>query len=680
MRHSSILAVGLLVWAIACPVCFCSDDRGPDLNLSDPAEPWRDANIGAEPDHVPPPFEPLKLEGQTVSCWGRSIRMTGLFPAALSSAGKEILVAPITVSMHPVQGETVVLNPGEGEFGLVRKDRIEWTGQGQAGPVAWRSACWVEYDGMMQIALTLRADNPVAIAGLQIDIPVTPGFALYHTHTAWGGFANDEIGAGTGQKLSSPWKPYWWLGDDYRGLTFLTETQAGWRGNDQAIQFIREDDRLIFRANIWSDRTDFVGEQTFVFGLHPTPAKPLPYTWHGRHVGSVLPGVTIGTTWLQSTAHFSYPQEDERKLIGKAVEKNRKLGVQTVMYVAPTGQDARTGVFQRNYAEWIIAKADGTVLLQDRNIEGSPYQFDSTCVASSVTDWMAWALDRAMAVYDIDGIFVDNALVLPCHNKLHGCDRDGMPSYPYFGSREWHKRMYTVIRRHKPKNGLVWEHATRYNISPALSFVDIYSDGEQFRDTRSDPYAISLDHITDAFMRIGFTGRQFGAQPAFMASALCGRVGYTDWLLARTLPFGNVLWLHASWYDETRLMPVLRVRHRFGLGSQKVEWFTPVDDRPDWLNVGPVHLLVGAYVRPDGDVLLTLGNPGDEACSAGISRTSLNKKFPTGFKVYDALADQEYNYHDSGVMIPANSFRVLWIGNNYRSGHKDKSLGMSGVD
>ena len=121
-------------------------------------------------------------------------------------------------------------------------------------------------------------------------------------------------------------------------------------------------------------------------------------------------------------------------------------------------------------------------------------------------------------------------------------------------------------------------------MSPALSFVDIYSDGEQFRDPKTDTSAIILDHITRPFMRIGFTGRQLGAQPMFLPSALGGRVHITDWLLARVLPFGNVLWAHASWYDETRLLPVLRVRQWFGdwvrrgsSGSPR-----PILHRPGW--------------------------------------------------------------------------------------------------
>ena len=132
------------------------------MDLSDPAEPWRQARIGAEPGVVPPPFEPLRRTGPTVACWGRSIEMTDLFPAAISSAGQQILAAPIAVSLRPTSGAPIVLEPGEAHFALEREDRLEWSGGGTAGPINWTSLCWIEFDGMMQIALTLRADEPTA--------------------------------------------------------------------------------------------------------------------------------------------------------------------------------------------------------------------------------------------------------------------------------------------------------------------------------------------------------------------------------------------------------------------------------------------------------------------------------------------------------------------------------------
>ena len=384
------------------------------IDLSDPSEPWRRAGAGLEAGVVPPPFEDLTRNGNVVGCWGRSVALTGLFPSAIRSTGEDILAAPIAVWVRSGSEAETALIPGQPELGLQRADRMEWQGRGRAGGVSWRSQGWIEYDGMMRIALTLASDEPGAV-DLRLDLPLVPGFELYHAHKPWATFRNELIGPGAGTKHESAWMPYWWLGDDYRGLTFLTETEAGWQDGDRAIQIIREADRLILRAHLRTNEATSSGEQTFVFGLHPTPAKPLPHVWHGRYMStSGLPGVNIGITWLSAVPMYNYPEEDERRKISTAVVRNRERGARTIIYTAGMCLDARAGVFARNYDEWIIADANGDAFLQDRNIEGRDYQFDGVCVASSYTDWMPWAIDQAMAAYGIDGVYVDNALPLFC--------------------------------------------------------------------------------------------------------------------------------------------------------------------------------------------------------------------------------------------------------------------------
>jgi len=67
------------------------------IDLDDPAEPWKTAKVGVTTE-VPPPFEPIKRTDSTVTCWGRSYKLTGLFPEKISSAGKEILDGPIRMT------------------------------------------------------------------------------------------------------------------------------------------------------------------------------------------------------------------------------------------------------------------------------------------------------------------------------------------------------------------------------------------------------------------------------------------------------------------------------------------------------------------------------------------------------------------------------------------------------
>jgi len=519
----------------------------------------------------------------------------------------------------------------------------------------------------MQVKITLKSDKPVKVEYLGIDVPLIGGFDLYHAHTCWKKYLNGTISEKIGVRLNCDWQACWWVGDDYRGLTFVTETRAGWTGKEKAFQIIRNKDRVVLRANIWAKPLEFKSERTFVFGLQATPTKPLPFDWHGRHVGKpVLEHVNICNIWFGAEKWFSYPQDEKPGSIAETVENLHRQGKRAVLYVTPSGTGPESDVQKRNHKEWLLDNGEGKPLMYSSGVEGGKKGLTGVCPASSYTDWMAWGIDQAMGEYDIDGIYVDNAAPYPCRNTRHGCGAEGEKTYPYFANRQWHKRLYNVIRQHKPRKGLIWEHTSRMMNSFALSFIDIYSDGEQFRNPKYDRYAISLDHITRPYMRIGFTGRQWGAQPCFLPSLINTRIQYTDWILARTLPFGNVLWAEYYWMDSSRETPVLRARHEFGLGREKVQWFTPSDKRPAWLALSPDHFLVGAYIRKDGGVLLTISNISSDKAVASLALGPIENHFGKDFRIWDPTVNMPVTWKRKvgriNVMVPADSFRVVRIG------------------
>ncbi len=651
----------LLFWIVlTCQACHSIAIASIDLD--DPTEPWKTAKVGIT-TKVPPPFEELKKNGATIKCWGRKYFVKGPFPVGINGMGKQIS-GPIQMKMRIGKGPTTPLVAQE-KFTLERPDRIEWKAAGRVSTIKWSSESWIEYDGVVQVRITLKSDRETVVNYLGIDIPLSPSFELYHAHTTWGKFLNGGISKGNGVKVNEPWLACWWLGDDYRGLTFLTETKAGWTNSKDNFQIIRNAKNVTLRVNIWNEPEKFIGERTFVFGLQATPTKPLPFDWHGRHFGQYMPSkhVNIRHVWFWATKGFSYPQEAEPGFLKKYVQKHRTEGATWVpLYITPSGTEPLQAE-KRNHEDWLLDDGDGKPVFYDGEVERFQRTLTGVCPASSYTDWMAWGIHQAINEYDIDGVWVDNANPYPCRNKRHGCGTGGHPTYPYFANRRWHKRLYTIIRELKPKQGIVFEHTSRYLNSFALSFVDIYSDGEQFRDKKKDKWAISLDNITPEFMRIGFTGRQWGAQPSFMPSLVAGRQEYTDWLLARTLPFGNVPWINYAWMDGSRHFPVLRARHKFGLGREKVQWFTPLDKTPAWLSMGPRHLLAGGYERKDGGILLTISNLQSEPENAVIDTGPIIQKFGHDFAIWDATTNTSITYKGKiQLLVPPNSFRLLRIG------------------
>lgn len=632
-------------------------------DLSDPAEPWLEQPVGISTE-VPHPFEPLAVEGDTVSCWDREYSLAAPFPAQITSRGEELLAAPVRVIIEAA-GDTHQVAGLPLTVGQARDDRVEFSGAGEAGPVAISAEGWLEYDGLMQIAL--NASGEATVDRLSIEVPVRPDVAMFmHSSRRWGQYVYERVGEPGWSWRPEGWQSLVWLGDHQRGLTFVTERPALWIGPpEQAVQVERTDEAVVLRANLVGEPTQ-LGERTWVIGLQATPGKPLPAGWHGRHVGQgglVTPeearqtrerGQTVALMWNSLTKYFSYPEPQDPEAFRDAIQAYHDAGMRVVVYITLSGTGP-SPVRERHLDQWLMTNADGDPLFG--STEGNEV-YASTCAASSYADWLVWAVDRAMEDYDLDGVYIDNPGPYYCYNAAHGCGGEHGVRYTYFATRDLHKRLWTVIHGRKPQEGIVWEHNSRTSNSLNLTFVDIYSDGEHFRvKSKGHP-----EEITRTLLDITGTGRQWGAQPCFLPSALNLREEYTDWMLCRLLPFGNVMMSVASWMDYSRLVPVLQARRDFGLGEAPVEWFTP-EATPDWLPVGPEELLVGAYRRPDDHVMLVLGNPTDAKLAARMDLRPTQAELGGEVTVTDGLTGAPCPPIGRSMVlcVPANSFRVVLI-------------------
>jgi hypothetical protein len=138
------------------------------------------------------------------------------------------------------------------------------------------------------------------------------------------------------------------------------------------------------------------------------------------------------------------------------------------------------------------------------------------------------------------------------------------------------------------------------------------------------------------------------------------REEYTDWLLCRLLPFGNMILLNPRYMDFSRVSPVLAARIDFGLDRDPVEWYTP-EKLPAWLPLTPEELLCGAYVREDGRVLLTVGNPTDTFVAMRMDLRPVWAKLGTGMTITDATTGFACPPIGKTLVlsVPSNSFRVL---------------------
>ncbi len=632
-------------------------------DLDDPADPWLTSETGITQE-VPSPFEPLSVDRSEVSCWGRTYSLTAPLPAQVTSQGEALLAGPMRV-VATIDGEQVTLAAAPLELTATRDDRVEFAGSCPAGGATIESAGWREYDGAMQVNLTVRGQ--VTLERLAIEIPVRPEIAtFFYVGHQWGQDFYERVGTEPDWSWEYGWQANVWLGDDYRGLTFITESYRDWVGeNDGRLRIERTDEAVVFRATVVSEPVQIEGERTWTMGLQATPGKPLPTGWHGRHVGHFSisdtseeaqaradMGERVALIWSTGTKWLSFPEAKDPEAMVQAVRAYHDAGLRVVVYVNFSALAACAGVLQRHGQEWMLSK-DGEPLYASaptEKFEG----YTSVCAGSGYTDWLVWAVDRAMEDYDIDGVYIDNTGPYYCDNESHGCGPGRR--WPFFATRELHKRLWSVIHGRKPDDGVIWEHNSRTSNSFNLTFVDMYSDGEHFRvKSKGRP-----EDITRTFLDITATGRQWGSQACFLASALNLREEYTDWLLCRLLPFGNMILLNPSYMDFSRLSPVLAARIDFGLDRDPVEWYTP-EKLPEWLPLTPEELLYGAYVREDGRVLLTIGNPTDTFVAMRMDLRPVWAKMGADMTIVDATTG--FACPPIGktlvLMVPANAFRVL---------------------
>ncbi|MCD6361925.1 MAG: LamG domain-containing protein, partial [Armatimonadetes bacterium] len=204
---------------------FDGDTRAVELRrpLIIPAIDWRGNTIGRD-DRVIPPWTPLQAGDGTVRCWGREYTLTDAgLPAQMTSAGEDLLAGPVQVRLR--SGETEAVWSG-GDHRRRLSDahtRLEVSGElrGTVGDADARLeiSSWTEYDGLMYLTLSLPEGARMPGDSLSLEIPLRTPRAVYRHRWArsWAGVTGN-LPAGGGVVDKSAFLPYYWLGDNDRGL------------------------------------------------------------------------------------------------------------------------------------------------------------------------------------------------------------------------------------------------------------------------------------------------------------------------------------------------------------------------------------------------------------------------------------------------------------------------------
>lgn len=251
---------------------------------------WLNSTMGTE-NTVLPPYTPLERNGGVIRLLQRKIEFgeTGM-PSSIKSNNHEILARPIE---FVVKQDHQILSWENRKHRVVRENDavIEQEWSATSGSLDVTNKSTTEFDGSISAIVTLRANEPVDIIDIALELPIRRELAKYMM-----GLGRE--GGYSVQDWEWKWNPdqggnFIWLGDTEAGLLLKLEfTQDVWYyscprhvgltmpdswGNDGkgGCDLKSQRDEMLVRAYSGERHLEAGDEITYRFLILVTPFKPI---------------------------------------------------------------------------------------------------------------------------------------------------------------------------------------------------------------------------------------------------------------------------------------------------------------------------------------------------------------------------------------------------------------------
>ena len=570
------------VYALTCTVRAGTQDletHSMELRIPSP-EPWHNQRIGAsalDPDHVLPPWEPVKVRDSVVSVWARDYELGALsLPQQITSAGQPILAAPVALVVKTNGSRAAP----EGAPAIVGTHRglCRARGEGSVGKVNVQVETQIEYDGLVSVSLTIEPDGTQTIEEATLEIPFrsehTSAFH-YQPYLASGGIIpyggtkiprifKEQPGSGRipedeGVVWERPYSPLMWIGSHHRGLCFFVESEEGFypqelkeRGSRTVIR--RDGDRVSLVIRLVSKPVATAEPLRYRFGFMATPIKPMPKGWRDWRVTSYrtkipeevyAPGTgNLHIYWQYFTRKYGVldPNLARPDAFARAAAKDHTGNHAVMPYYAP--QWIIAGIYDPITEEWPCKNPAFDTYFPEWRTE--PYRtvqyptgppkvtrtYSASMSDNSWAEYLLWLM-REQARRGADGYYSDCAGPSPDSNPVYGCGyrgRDGgrYPTFNLAPKRRLLKRALQMYREERGPararlTGLGIMHGTA--VSPILvPFFDARLDGEFERTNLENlvrknrnvpPYFYGRLYDLEEF-RIQYAGEKFGIPMIFL--------------------------------------------------------------------------------------------------------------------------------------------------------------------
>ena len=501
--------------------------------------------------------------------------------------------------------------------------------QARADPLECHATVLIEYDGMLRCDFQLQPTQPEVVLGkLDLEIPFRPERAkyLHFWPGRWGSVFNSRAIPPEGYQIS--FKPFFWIGDDERGLAWFAESDQNFWDLDpnRVIEVRPEKNSTVLTIHLVGKPHPLAKPVEYTFGFQATPVKPMqPDAWDYRicHMGNDgieenPPGIldrlaAYGVKTICFHEHWTdiqnYPRTTHGEKLRKLVQACHERGIQLLLY---HGYEMSTLA-----PEWELYHEECLVSPRAGGYKRKPEQTAYiVCYRSHWQDFLCDGIDKLMDEYPIDGVYLDGTSEpWGCRNQRHGCgyvrpDGSVGTTYPIFAVRQTMRRIYTIVKKHNPK-GQVNVHQSSCMVIPTLAFATSYWDGEHLQSIKR-PASPGEVLPLDAF-RAEFMGRNWGV-PAEL-------LWYPSGPFQRREAVGLAL-LHDVPVRPNRMEDVAvsaRMWRAFDeLARQEATWI-PYWESARFVRCDPASLKVSLYNRPGRGFVVVAFNLAQEKCLAKLT-------------------------------------------------------------
>jgi len=612
-----------------------------------PQPPWWENDLGKDRS-VPPPWTPVRVEGDELRVWGRTVRLAGTgLPAQVQAAGRDVLAAAARIVARAGGQDRPLAGAGV-SWTEKADDRAAWTARLSGAGLAGELSAWMEYDGLAYCTVTLRpaAAAPARVERLVVEFPLRRQEATQLIcngggHNFRASYDVRMIPDGNGTVWDSrnakpamlkavnrgSWCPAIWVGGDRCGISFCGENDKGWTIDDEAPaqEIARDGDAVVFRMNVIPRPETIEGERAFHFILVPTPTKPLPAEWRGWNRSR--PGVPcakydvidqfIGTTLTDAhgrpTTGIGFRLEphswEDAALQARDLRTKWGAANPVLFYI-----DASWPRLGPTMADWSADLWAGTGRI---------------AWTRQVEDYMVWIVGEYIRRGLIDGLYIDDVSMCPTNSlaagayDLPGAEPARRVGFSSMGLRRFCQRVWKLFVA-TGKYPHIVAHMTWCFDLPALSFAAAAVNGED-RDVRPFARHDTMDAWSRDELRIMGNAPKWGFC-TFWKPSVYGETNQPallpEWLYWQSRTMHAQVMPHDMWYLWTYptanvILPSLL---EFGMDDPEMRFlpYWALDGAAAASAEGDEPVLLGLFVKPDR-ALVMVSNPAREDRAATVT-------------------------------------------------------------